>query len=334
MNARSELAGNATRLLLSLFLSGALVASCFAQQPAPSPPAPSAGKDIEAPIPGDWAPELLYGIWNSDNPEASEALYRAAFAAGPDIIPQLEAALADDRTAEFAAQSLAFIGGRQSLEILAKLMKDKRDLGLRRFFYGALGEIATPEATRVLLDAIANSDAQPDRTITEAAILALTVRSDKALIPELREAESKAHDPVVRDDVENAIDVIGARAKYLATPEGEKPDFSIERAVRTYFIPALETSPPPSAQAKTTRAQTAKQAAHPAAPERPPVTVKIDRLTFSPDKTRALASVTFEIPGTVAKYDMVLQKQLGNWTLASVWLGPEYQQPEPKPAAP
>lgn len=333
MSARRTPGAMAKRLLLSFFLSGALGASCLAQQPAASPVTPSAGKEIEAPIPGDWAPELLYGIWNSDNPEASEALYRAAFAAGPDIIPQLDAALADDRTAEFAAQSLAFIGGKQSLETLAKLMNDKRDLGLRRFFYGALGEIATPEATRVLLDAIAESDAQPDRTITEAAILALTVRSDMALIPKLREAESKAQDPVVRDDVENAIDVIGARAKYLATPEGQKPDFSIQRAVRTYFIPALESPSAPSGAAKTTGSQTA-QATRSAAAERPPVTVRIDRLTFSPDKARALASVTFEIPGTVAKYDMVLQKLLGNWTLASVWLGPEYQQPEPKPAAP
>jgi HEAT repeats len=334
MNARRKLGMASPRRLLSFFLCNAIAASCFAQQAAPSPPAPSAGKEIEAPIPGDWAPELLYGIWNSENPEASEALYRAAFAAGPDIIPQLEAALADDRTAEFAAQSLAFMGGKQALEILAKLMDDRRELGLRRFFYGALGEIATPEATRVLLGAIANSDAQPDRTITEAAILALTVRSDKALIPGLREAESKVHDPVVRDDVENAIDVISARAQYLSTPEGEKPDFSIERAVRTYFIPALETSPASSAPAKTAKAQAAKQAAQSAASARPPVTVRIDRLTFSPAKTRALASVTFEIPGEVAKYDMVLQKNLGDWTLASVWLGPEYQEPESKKGAP
>lgn len=311
-----------------LVLCSMLAISSAAQQSTPSPPETTAEKSIEAPLPGDWAPELLYGMWNSDNSQASEALYRAAFAAGPALIPQLQAALTDDRTAEFAAQSLAFIGGEQSFKILAGLMDDKRELGLRRFFYGALGEIATPEATRVLLDAIATSDSEPDRTITEAAILALTVRSDKGLIPQMREAESKVHDPVVRDDLENAMDVIAARAQYLSTSEGKNPDYSIQRAVRTYFIPALET-PLPSPPAKTASATSAKQTAHRTAPQKPSVTVKVDTLTFSPDKSRALAAVSFEIPGAVAKYDMVLQKHLGNWTLASVWLGPEFQQPAP-----
>lgn len=298
----------------------------LAQNPAPSPPPASSAAPDEtaAPAPSDWAPELLYGIWNS-NPEASDALYRAAFAAGPSVIPQLEAALQDDRTAEFAAQSLAFIGGERSLEILSKLMNDPRDLGLHRFFYGALGEIDTPQATRALLDAISRSDSEPDRAITEAAILALTVRSDTSLIPQLREAESKVQDVVIRDDLENAVDVIGARARYLALPEGRKPDVSIERAVRNYFIPALET-PPPTPAKPSSAPQGAKPSARRAAPERPLVQVKIQNLTFSPDKTRALARVIFEVPAAVAQYDMVLEKRYGDWKLASVWLGPEFEK--------
>ena len=51
--------------------------------------------------------------------------------------------------------------------------------------------------------------------------------------------------------------------------------------------------------------------------------VKITHLTFSPDRTRALARVEFQIPSAIAHYDMVLQKQAGNWRLASVWLGEE-----------
>ena len=46
------------------------------------------------------------------------ALFHASFAAGPDLVPFLEASLKDDRTAEFAAQSLAFIGGDKALKIL------------------------------------------------------------------------------------------------------------------------------------------------------------------------------------------------------------------------
>ncbi len=127
--------------------------------------------------------ELLDAIERSPNPEAQDALYRAAVAAGPAIIPQLEEALKDDRTAEFAAQALAFIGGAQAMQILWKLQSDTRDLSLRRFYYGALGEFDAPEATQTLLAAINRADEEPDRTVTEAAILALTVRSDPNAAP-------------------------------------------------------------------------------------------------------------------------------------------------------
>jgi hypothetical protein len=276
---------------------------------------------------GDWAPELLYGIWNSPNPQASEALYCAAFAAGPAVIPDLEAALKDDRTVEFAAQSLAFIGGNRALEILSKLANDPRNLGLKRFFYGALAEVDSPEGMRALLDAIANADSEPDRTVTETAILALTVRSDAGLIPLLRELESKVQDPVVRDDLENAAEVIGARAKYLASPENQNADFSLDRAVRTYFIPALDThaAAGPTRKSATPRSGTA--GARRPDPEEPPVSVKIDHLTFSPDRTRSLARVDFEVPSATAHYDMVLEKRGGNWRLASVWLESEEEKP-------
>jgi hypothetical protein len=280
-----------------------------------------ASTNDEAPLPGDWAPELLYGIWNSPNSDASEALYGAAFAAGPDVIPQLEAALKDDRTAEFAAQSLAFIGGNRALEILSSLVRDPRNLGLKRFLYGALGEIDTPEATQVLFDAISNAGKEPDRTITETAILALTVRSDAALAARMRELETKAQDPVIRDDLQNAADVIAARAKYFASPEGADPDFSLDRAVKTYFIPALETPSAP-APPKPARAPGAKGATtRPAAPPEPQAKVSVDHVVFSPDRARALARVSFSVPGAIAHYDMVLAKQAGNWRLASVWLG-------------
>jgi hypothetical protein len=303
-------------------------APASAGPPSPSAPPPAAQK--EAPIPGDWPIELLYDVWNSPNSQASESLYAAAFAAGPAVIPDLEAALKDDRTAEFAAQSLAFIGGNRALEILSKLMDDPRDLGLKRFFYGALAEIDAPEATRILLDAIGHSDSEPDRTITEAAILALTVRSDSALVPKLQELESQVQDPVVRDDLENAADVISARARYLALAANQNADFSLDRAVRTYFIPALEA--PPSPPRGRPRAPAGKGAAksRPPDPAPPSVTVHIDHLTFSPDRTRALARVTFEVPSGLAHYDMVLQKSSGNWHLASVWLGSEEDLPAPR----
>ncbi len=308
-------------LLTALCLWSA--ASARAQQaPAPSTRAPQANPaeiselaGDDSVLPGDWAPELLWAILSSPNPAASESLYHAAFAAGPSLVPQLVAALKDDRTAEFAAQSLAFIGGEPALNALWKLQEDKRDLNLRRFCYGALGEFDSPQATDALFNVIEHSDSEPDRTVTEAAILALTVRSDSKVLARIKAAESKVRDVVIKDDLENASAVIGQRAKYLATPEGQKAGGSLEAAVRTYFIAALE--PPPPAPGRQ--------------PEKPAVKVDIRQLTFSPDKTRALARVTFEDPSAIAYYDMVLQKRAGNWTLASVWLGQEEEKPAAAP---
>ena len=314
----------------------------------PQPESQDVQDEAEPDIPGDWAPELLDAILTSPNPDARDTLLDAAFAAGPPIIPQLEAALKDDRTAEFAAQSLAFIGGPKAFVILGKLVTDTRDLDLRRFFYGALGELRTAEGTRFLMDAVAHSDDEPDRTVTEAAIIALTVRSDLELLPRLREAESKIHDVVIRDDVENAIDVIEARAQYLATQQGKNSESSVESAVRTYFSPALGPSSAPAepvtpavkglAPRKSPAQHAVKGAAADSSAAQPPAlpksgaTVDIERLTFSPDKTRALAHVVFQDPMAMARYDMVLKKQFGEWVIASVWLGNEEDKTPPAPA--
>jgi hypothetical protein len=301
-----------------------LAALCVAQQP-PSPqgkvppaqaPENEGSDQEEARLPGDWAVELLDGILSSPNPDAADSLFRAAFAAGPGIVPQLAEALKDDRTAEFAAQTLAFIGGEEALQFLWNLQDDKRDLNLRRFCYGALAEFDTDQATQTLFDVINKSDSEPDRTVTEAAILALTVRTDSKLPDMIRQAEKKVNDVVIRDDLENALDVIQFRSKYLATPEGKKAGGSIDAAVRTYFIPALQPPSPSPLDAKPHRA-----------PQKPEVKVEIQNLTFLPDGMRALAAVTFEDPSAVAKYDLVLQKRLGNWTVVSVWLGAETEKP-------
>jgi hypothetical protein len=264
-------------------------------------------------LPTDWAPQLLYEILSSSNSEAQDALYRAAFAAGPVVVPRLEEALKDDRTAEFAAQSLAFIGGQDALQILWKHVTDPRDLNLRRFYYGALAEFDAPEATQTLLDVVKRGDEEPDRTVTEAAIIALTVRSDPEIAKTLREVETKITDVVIRLDLENAVEVIAARARLLETPEGQKLGGSIDGAVRKYFLPALQPpSPPPAAGAK---------------PVSPAIKVRVDHLTMSPDQDRALARVVFEDSSASAHYDMVFQKRYGNWTLSSVWLGLEVEKP-------
>jgi len=293
-----------------------------AKTPAAQPPDSASNGQTEEPLPGDWAPELFDGILSSPNAEAADSLFRAAFAAGAGIIPQLAQALKDDRTAEFAAQSLAFLGGDQAMQILWKLQDDKRDLNLRRFFYGALGEYDTDRATQTLFQVIDKSDAEPDRTVTEAAIMALTVRTDPKLTDLIRQAEKRVNDVVIHDDLENALDVIQIRSKYLITPDGKKAGGSVEAAVRTYFIPALlPPSPSPS-----------DAAAH-RPPAKPEVKVEIQNLTFSPDRQRALAGVSLEDPSAVAKYDLVLQKRLGNWEVVSVWLGSESEkQPPPPPS--
>jgi len=290
------------------------------KNPASQTPDNDSVEQGEAPIPGDWAPELLDGILSAPNAEAADSLFRAAFAAGPSIIPQLAEALKDDRTAEFAAQALAFMGGDKAMRILWKLQDDKRDLNLRRFCYGALAEYDTEQATQTLFQAINTSDAEPDRTVTEAAIMALTVRTEANLTDLIHQAEKKVTDVVIRDDLENALDVIRIRSKYLATPEGKKAGGSVDAAVRTYFIPAL-LPPPPSP---------ADVAAH-RPPAKPEVKVEIQNLTFTPDQQRALAGVLLEDPSAVAKYDLVLQKRLGSWEVVSVWLGSESEKQTPPP---
>jgi hypothetical protein len=310
-------------------------ARALAQQPAAQSQAqPNSGErqsNDETPLPGDWAPELLDGILSSPNQDAQDELNRAAFAAGPSIVPQLAAALADDRTAEFAAQALAFIGGEKAVEILWKLQEDKRDLNLRRFYYGALGEFDSPQATDTLFDVINKSDAEPDRSVTEAAILALTVRSDQALLSRLREAESKVQDVVIRDDLENALAVIDERIKYLNSPEGRKVGGSVEAAVRTYFIAGLGPPPPSAAPPRAQSKMPPAKSSSPRPAPKPPVSVEVRHLTLSPDKTRALARVAFEVPSAVAEYDMVLQKRSGDWGVASVWLESETEKAEPIP---
>jgi hypothetical protein len=298
------------------------------KEPAPSPAPAAAGAEQDQPLPGDWGPELLDSILSSPNEEAQFGLVRATFAAGPAIIPQLTVALKDDRTAEYAAESLAYIGGDQALPILWKLLSDPRDLNLRRFTYGALAEFDSPQATDVLFDVINKSDDEPDRTVTEAAVIALTVRTDTTLLPRLLASEKKLQDVVIRDDLDNARTVIEERGKYMATPEGKKSGGSIESAVRTYFLPALE--PPPAPETGITPLATKNAGKAPAAPSlaksHPLVTVDVRSVTLSPDQNRALARVVFEDPSAIAYYDFVLQKRLGNWTLASVWLGPEAEK--------
>lgn len=327
---------HAGALPLGVVLCLLVAISSFCQQqpvkppkkPAPSQPAASA-PDQDAVLPGDWGPELLYGLLSSPNQEAQYGLLRATFAAGPAIIPQLAAALKDDRTAEYAAQSLAFMGGAQSLPILWKLLSDPRDLNLRRFTYGALAEYDSPQATDLLFNVINKSDDEPDRTVTEAALIALTVRTDGQLPARLLASEKKLQDVVIRDDLENARAVIAERAKYLASPAGKKSGGSIEEAVRTYFIPALEPAPASPVKAATpVKNAMGKAPLRPAlAPPRPAISVSVREVTLSPDKNRALARVVFEDPTAIAYYDFVLQKRSGDWTLASVWLGPEVEKP-------
>ena len=302
-----------------------------AQQPkssAPVTPTSQQEQQDDSVIPGDWAPELLDAILSSPSPAARQALLDAAFAAGPGIVPQLEAALKDDRTAEFAAQSLAFIGGNTALDILSKLVQDPRDLDLRRFFYGALGELQSPKSTQILLNALTGSDAEPDRTVTEAAIIALTVRSDLTLLLSIRQTEIKIKDVVIHDDMENALEVIESRARYLASPEGQSAGSSVERAVRTYFIPALEPSDTPAESVKPAAKSARPLKSIPPRPSsaKPQASVEIHNLTFSPDKNRALAHVVFQDPLALANYDMVLQKQYGDWVIASVWPGDETEK--------
>ena len=278
-------------------------------------------QEREALLDQSWDPGKLYAILSSSNAEAIENLYRAAFAAGRPIIPKLQAALKDDRTAEFAAQSLAYLGGQEALDLLAKLVDDPRNLDLRRFYYGALGGSDDPRIIEILLNKIRTSDQEPDRTVTQNAILALSISSDPSLVPKLRQAEEKVTDPVIQDDINTAAMVIGLRAKYLATPEGKKAGKSVTQAIRTYFMPALEGPPeggPP--EATDEHAQ-----------------VRIINLTFSPDKARVLAYVNFETPEAVAHYRLVLQKRQEAWTLSSVWLGQEIEktpQPSQQPTEP
>jgi hypothetical protein len=275
-------------------------------------PASPAAKERNELLDAEWSPENLYTILTSPNPESTDNLYRAAFEAGPVIIPKLESALKDDRTAEFAAQTLAYLGGQAALADLAKLVNDPRNLDLRRFYYGALGGSDDPQNINILLNKIRTSDQEPDRTATRDAILALSISSDPSLVPKLQEAEKEVTDPVIQDDIETAATVIGLRAKYLASPAGKNSGDSVNQAIRTYFMPALEES----------------SAGDSAGQQDSRVEIHILNLTYSPDKNSVLASVDFENPQAVASYRMVLQKKQTQWEVASVWLGEEREKPQ------
>lgn len=280
-----------------------------------------------------WAPALLYDIISSPSPDALDYLYDAAFAAGPSMTPQLMEALKDDRTAEFAAQTLAFVGGEPALTALSKLVNDPRDLDLRRFYYGALGEFDTPQANQILVSAIANANNEPDRTVTEAAIIALTVHSNLSLLPSLQQAEAKLTDPVIQDDLQNALSIIQSRGHYLETPSGKNAGGSIPQAVRVYFMPALESGEPAGTSASHPASPAGQKTGSASHASDAGTHVNIQRLVFSPDKTRALAHVTFKEQTAAADYQIVLQKRYGDWVVASVWLGNEEEAPAPRPAA-
>jgi hypothetical protein len=311
------------------------------RQPAAPPQAPSPGAPANPAAPGqpgefdtseqppasDWAPALLYAIINAPNTAALESLYDAAFAAGPDLVPQLITALPDDRTAVFAAQALAFVANDAAMKQLALLVHDPRDLDLRRFYYGTLGEFRDPRATDQLVQAIARSDQEPDRTVSEAAIQALTVRSDPALVQPLRQAITRITDPVVRDDVEVAIQAIQARAAFMATPQGRNAGGSIEEALHTYFIPALGAAAAAAHQA----AARAGASGRLATPPPPAPRIIVGHIQMNPDKTRALTHVIFDTPEVEAHYDLVLQKEFGDWVVASVWLRTANEKQPPAP---
>ncbi len=250
-----------------------------------------------AEVSGGWAVEWFDEILNAPNPAARDHLLRAGFAAGPQIVPILEAALADDRTAEFAAQLLAFMGHDRALRILQKLVHDPRDLALKRFFYGALGEFNTPRSREALVNAVARADREPDPAVTEMAILALTVASYPPAIERLTKTLAGITDVVIREELESALEVMNLRAAYLERARQEAPDgFSVEQTVEGYFAPALEAAPLDSQ-----------------------IQLRTEDLTFSPNSSRVLARVRLVGPEGAATYDMVLQKRLGSWELASVW---------------
>lgn len=274
-----------------------------------------------------WAPALLYDVISSHNPDAPNYLYDSVFATGPSMTPQLIDALKDDRTAEFSAQALAFLGSEAALTALSKLVNDPRDLDLRRFYYGALGEFDTPQANQILVNVIRNANHEPDRTVTEAAIIALTVHSNTTLVPSLKQAEAQLTDPVIQDDLENALSIIQSRAHYLATSTGKDAGGSIVQAVRAYFMPALEGDSGIEPASEHTITSHSKPQVHSTPRPAPQANVEIERLVFSPDKNRALAHVVFKEPGAIAHYKIVLQKRYGDWTLASVWLGREEERP-------
>ncbi len=269
---------------------------------------------------GAWEPALLYAILTSPHAQARRLLYRAAFAAGPAIIPQLQSALRDDRTATFAARSLAYIGGARALAILATLVHDPRNLDLRRFYFGALGEADDPTATPILLNQVRNSDHEPDRSVTQDALLALSTRSDAALAAQLRALSHDVTDPVIQDDIENAADIIAARARYLAEHPNSPTNGSVAEAIHAYFLPAFEGLP--------AAASPAERGAPPAARER------ILHLTYSPHRDRALADVIFEMPQAQAHYEIVVARLDGRWQVASVWLGAEERKKAPPAPSP
>ena len=122
--------------------------------------------------------------------------------------------------------------------MLWRLLSDPRDLNLRRFTYGALAEFDSPQATDILFDAINKSDNEPDRTVTESAVIALTVRTKplcRACLPRKKNFRTSSSATTWTTPGKS---LKSGPSTWL--PQGKHSGGSIESAVRTYFIPALE----------------------------------------------------------------------------------------------
>ena len=257
---------------------------------------------------GGWAVVLLDEILNVPNHSARYHLLRAGFAAGPLIFPHLEKALKDDRTAEFSAKLLAFMGSSRALRTLQSLVDDPRDLSLKRFFYGSIGEFNSPRTRRILLDVIRQADQELDPTVTEMAILALTVLADPSLIPFLKEAQDHTADPVIRDDIGNAIEVIQFRVSHLEKVRRESSNgLTLKQAVEAYFVADLLED------------NSLEQEREVAEADSSPFKIEIEDLTFTPNASRALARVRLHNPVAAAVYELVLQKRGSSWSVASAW---------------